>query len=904
MASELRVNTSTNRVGLGTITYTDTGPIISGITTGNNFKTGTTNVHSTGVELANINTGGSTATFGGDLSIPDTIVHTGDTNTKIRFPAADTFSVETAGQQNVQVNGTRTLLKSPSGTNTTVRLQHQGNSGYGDIILDRQVNAFIIDNDPSNASNNQSYFSVKNKGTENLRILHDGKVGINQNTPTAQLQIGAPNTATGVLRADPGYFSIDSGYANGGSVGGVVGSATNPCLIFGGDGNTGLYHSASDTVNFATGGTERLRLDSTGRVLIGAGAIAAPKASVGGLDISSGLLSLVLGGEANTGNGTPRTNSVQKEARICVPHYTLAEEPTAAVVVFNSSSANRINIGGATGLCNSATDIRFFTAANTTTTSGTQRLRITSTGEVRIGDSSTTASTAGDDLVIEGSSDRGLSIISGSASSGNIYFGHSSDADEGRIAYQHNDNALDFSVNAGSTRFRIHQAGVYAYGNDNVFLGGTSGSNLNGELTIRSTGTAVYQHLRFKSSDGSSQSQVMGYGGGAILFHYSNEFVWAINNQGERLNLTNTSLKPRSSSTVLDLGTTGDRYRRTYTDGITVNTSNTNTNFCINGGSAAHVMTIRNTTGGNGNVGVLFSTQDHSGGREKAAIYHQETHGQAHYGGDFIFCLANSTGGAAQVGPSDERFRIKRNGFVDMTGASDVRFTLGSAGTAGTNDSNWVRGESGNIMYNAASANHIWETGGTKQMEISAGNLFLRSTGTRYIVLGSSGDSTSGGANNNMNWIRGNAAHVQYNTNGGFHGWEVGGSQKMIINANGTIGAPSGSNIYNGSDERLKENMVQLTDGLSKINQIEPISFTWKESWDPDSSTQYGFGAHQVKSVDETLVEPFSDEDIELDGETIDDPLRVNEKFIIPLLVKAVQELSAEVAALKSSINN
>ena len=69
MASELRVNTSTNRVGLGTITYTDTGPIISGITTGNNFKTGTTNVHSTGVELVNINTGGATATFGGNVDI-------------------------------------------------------------------------------------------------------------------------------------------------------------------------------------------------------------------------------------------------------------------------------------------------------------------------------------------------------------------------------------------------------------------------------------------------------------------------------------------------------------------------------------------------------------------------------------------------------------------------------------------------------------------------------------------------------------------------------------------------------------------------------------------------------------------------------------------------------------------
>ena len=80
MSSELRVNTSTNRVGLGTITYTDTGPIISGITTGNNFKTGTTNVHSTGVELANINTGGGTATFGGGLTVTGNATFNGNGN--------------------------------------------------------------------------------------------------------------------------------------------------------------------------------------------------------------------------------------------------------------------------------------------------------------------------------------------------------------------------------------------------------------------------------------------------------------------------------------------------------------------------------------------------------------------------------------------------------------------------------------------------------------------------------------------------------------------------------------------------------------------------------------------------------------------------------------------------------
>ena len=42
---------------------------------------------------------------------------------------------------------------------------------------------------------------------------------------------------------------------------------------------------------------------------------------------------------------------------------------------------------------------------------------------------------------------------------------------------------------------------------------------------------------------------------------------------------------------------------------------------------------------------------------------------------------------------------------------------------------------------------------------------------------------------------------------------------------------------------------------------------------------------------------------MELNGETIENPIRVNEKFIIPLLVKAVQELSAENNALKARLD-
>ena len=127
-------------------------------------------------------------------------------------------------------------------------------------------------------------------------------------------------------------------------------------------------------------------------------------------------------------------------------------------------------------------------------------------------------------------------------------------------------------------------------------------------------------------------------------------------------------------------------------------------------------------------------------------------------------------------------------------------------------------------------------------------------------------------------------------------------TQKMTIAANGNIGAPNGNNIYNASDERLKENIIEITDGLSKIEKLKPISFTWKEGWDVnyEGKTEYGFGAQTTQAVDELLVEPFSLVDAVLNGEIIKNPLRVNEKYIIPLLVKAVQELSAEVAALKA----
>jgi len=50
----------------------------------------------------------------GDFSIADKIIHTGDTDTALRFPAADTFTVETAGVERLRVNSNQVSIGTSS----------------------------------------------------------------------------------------------------------------------------------------------------------------------------------------------------------------------------------------------------------------------------------------------------------------------------------------------------------------------------------------------------------------------------------------------------------------------------------------------------------------------------------------------------------------------------------------------------------------------------------------------------------------------------------------------------------------------------------------------------------------------------------------------------------------------
>ena len=71
---------------------------------------------------------------------------------------------------------------------------------------------------------------------------------------------------------------------------------------------------------------------------------------------------------------------------------------------------------------------------------------------------SVTSNTSANLLTLENSSDSGLSILSGSSSSGNIFFGDADDNDVGLITYNHSTNSMFFGTNGANT-MKLDQSG-------------------------------------------------------------------------------------------------------------------------------------------------------------------------------------------------------------------------------------------------------------------------------------------------------------------------------------------------------------------------------------------------------------------------------------------------------------
>jgi len=98
--------------------------------------------------------------------------------------------------------------------------------------------------------------------------------------------------------------------------------------------------------------------------------------------------------------GTNLTNNTNKNVNLTAPSYNTSEEDVNLVQVENESGFNQISFGGGTSALNAATNIRFLTASAVNTTTGTERLLITSDGKVRLPDNGNLTFGDNDDMLM------------------------------------------------------------------------------------------------------------------------------------------------------------------------------------------------------------------------------------------------------------------------------------------------------------------------------------------------------------------------------------------------------------------------------------------------------------------------------------------------------------------------
>ena len=121
------------------------------------------------------------------------------------------------------------------------------------------------------------------------------------------------------------------------------------------------------------------------------------------------------------------------------------------------------------------------------------------------------------------------------------------------------------------------------------------------------------------------------------------------------------------------------------------------------------------------------------------------------------------------------------------------------------------------------------------------------------------------------------------------------------------VNGANSADYQSSSDYRLKDNVSTMSDGITKIKQLNPIYYTNKQIGGiTDTTTVYtGFLAHEVKAVIPTLVDGEKDAPIDDKGQGYQTLSygRFSPTVVAAMkeLIAKVETLEAEVAALKSS---
>ena len=397
----------------------------------------------------------------------------GDANTGLYSPGADQIAIATGGNGRVFIDSSGNV-----GIGTTSPSQELSVNGNAILLANGEL--FFADGTnqqtasiKNGASSNTSQLQFFTSSTERMRIDSSGNLLVGK-TSSSGLNAGCEFRPDGM-----GLFTKNS--ANPLQVrrlsdDGDLVEFYKDTLLRGSIGVSG----SSLTVGVA--GSEKARIDSSGRLLVGTNS--------GSYDFEvkkSGHIHGLIG-STNAAGATLLLDGDSDGDGMGSDYASLSHTVDGNLILENRKTASIIFRN---------------------TASSTERMRIDSSGRLLIGTTTEGYAAYADNLTIADSSDCGMTIRSGTSNQGNIYFSDGtsgSDEYEGIIQYLHNVDAMAFGVNNGTERMRIDSSGRVGIG-VSTMAGGA------GSLSIIRNSA-----LRWADSDGTQRADIYGDASSNLVF--------------------------------------------------------------------------------------------------------------------------------------------------------------------------------------------------------------------------------------------------------------------------------------------------------------------------------------------------------------------------------------------------
>ena len=714
----------------------------------------------------------------------------------------------------------------------------------------------------------------------------------------------------------------------------ALGSAGTPSLKFTGDTNTGIYSPGADQVAISTNGSQRIAINSAGRVVLSDSEGIQLSAKVSGLYTVDGSLSYYAANNGVYLNGAGANGYLQLQAA-GTENYRTA-----------------INLFGSTG-----------TPADTITfrTANSERMRLDSSGRLGLGTSApqTLLQAAGAIESRSSNTYRGIRLEAQDSSfqvlKAHNYLGAGYNS---QIQFQTMDGT---SVTTAATIDQLGRLGL-----------GTSSPS----FTAHISGTKNTSQLFIDAPTISAANDYaqIGFGIGGTAFGLvrlafdnpagvSNSYLSFYNNNGssnvERMRIDSSgrvgigTSSPERPLHVIGTGrfdngaidsvytgtTTGAQLGifRTYGVGAGVtgevdligrleSGSLSNSYFSINT-TFSGVIGERLRVDSSGRVGIGTtspgSALDVVGNARVSGAYSWSDYANTIYHG----ITAPAADVIAFRGGGSERARIDSSGRLlvgtsssilsyanlQVTGGSDNagHVCLANGGTAPVNGANigsirFTNSAGGIGAQFNCEADGAWTAGSNYRSRLTFSTTADgASSPTERMRISEAGHILGGGM---TSLTAGSSVK-------GFNFENQGNNGRLNLHANSSAGTASGINFYHSgsqvggitysstatayntsSDYRLKENVVPLTGAADRLNQLQVHRFNFLA--DPDKIVD-GFLAHEAQAVVPECVTGTKDE-VDADGNPVYQG--IDQSKLVPLLTAALQEAIAKIETLEAKV--